>query len=267
MDMVDVYQSKFKTSLALDPQSRFQVYNIRYQVYCQEFAYEDPSEFATPQENDAYDLHSDHCLLTYRPSATPIGCIRLVKTHEDRPDWRLPFEEHCLHAVDRGLFDPHAHPRGSIAEFSRLAITRPFRASVKAPRQSEMERQRTAAVERLGLFLAGISLLVDSPFHFGVAMMETRLATLLARIGIRFQQIGRTIDFHGPRAPFLLRREDAMLHLDQGAHNLMQWIRYELRLPEPAPEIGPQIARIGPQRAARRKSAGVLRLRPKAVRA
>ena len=257
--MIDTFQSNFNMTLARDPQSRYRVYNIRYQVYCQEYRYEQP-DFPTQQETDEYDLYSDHCLLTFKPASLPIGCIRLVKGDDSRPDQLLPYEHCCLHVIDRRRFDPAALPRGAIAEFSRLAITRPFRARCAGVDDlTESQRYRTGAVERFGLFLAGLALLLESDCRYGVAMMESRLARMLARVGIHFEQVGPSIDYHGPRAPFVIRRERILPDLSDDGRQLMAWIRRELGARDPQTAAPPDAARA---RSRRWKADSILPIRP-----
>ena len=236
MDPAQLYASTFRTRLARDAQTHRQIQRLRYQVYCQEFGYEAEADCPNGLESDDYDRQSWHCLLEHRLSG-PVGCIRLVRPQPAASGVPLPFERYCGHALDRRRFDPAEHDPLSLAEFSRLAVKAEFRRRRNDPRQpvgiarpvAEGTHHRSPfPVIPVALFVAGLSLMMASPARYAVAMMEPRLARMLRRFGIRFEPIGRVIEYHGPRGPFLLRRDTAFDALDPHLVAMMALVRSEL---------------------------------------
>ncbi|MDQ2697101.1 MAG: PEP-CTERM/exosortase system-associated acyltransferase [Pseudomonadota bacterium] len=219
------------------PQLREKVFHIRYQVYCKEFNYEDEADCPGQMEKDDYDDHSEHSLLIHRPSGTPVGCVRLVHALRDDPYYPLPFEKYCDHALNRDLFDPLAVPRDKFGEFSRLAVLSSFRRRKDDEHKpiSINENFSLAASGRdnfpfipVGLFLAALSMSLNAGFLYTFAMMEPRLSRLLKRFGILFEQVGEVVDYHGPRGPFIIRREAVMAHLKPEVQDLMLLIDKQL---------------------------------------
>ncbi|CAN0602569.1 unnamed protein product, partial [Ectocarpus sp. 12 AP-2014] len=114
----------FELSLALSEKQKEAVYAVRYNVYCEEFGYEDPDAFKSGMETDSYDAQSIHCLVTHKPSGKPAGCVRLVTVDDQSV---MPMENHCRDALDLDFFKHFEHRRNSISEISRLAVDGHFR--------------------------------------------------------------------------------------------------------------------------------------------
>jgi N-acyl amino acid synthase of PEP-CTERM/exosortase system len=134
------------------------------------------------------------------------GCIRLVLASRDQPELRLPSEKICAGKIDRSTFDPADCPRESIAEISRLVVTREFRRG----RRAESGRDAAAHADvgtpahpprslyvQLGLYLGAIAL----AHRFGIEnllfLIEPRLARHFRRLGFPFQQISGPVECRG----------------------------------------------------------------------
>lgn len=215
-----IFHEYFLPMLATTPEQREQAFRIRYQVYCREFSFERPEEHPDGLETDAYDAQSIHCLLVHQPSSRAAGCVRLVLPDQRDPYTPLPFEKHCMNSLDRSIADPLLANRDAIGEISRLAVIGEFRRRRNEDRTPEGDseaagfsliEQRQFPFIAVGLYLSAASTGMLSGLEGVFAMMEPRLARHLSRYGIRFTQVGQVIDYHGPRAPFYITRDD-LLH-------------------------------------------------------
>lgn len=215
-NIVSAFSDYFELVLANTPELLSFVYNIRYQVYCQEFHYEAEDKCPDGREQDEFDKYSQHCLMIHRETRRPVGCIRLIDPNRNGIAMSLPFETFCPPTPAYDI-NPNQLLRGSFGEFSRLAVTSSFR------RRQEDEKKPLSLPEEIpsdpqgrrsrfpyipvGLFMAGMSMFLNTRMNFAFAMMEPRLVRLLKRFGIVFTQVGNVIDYHGPRAAFVLPRK------------------------------------------------------------
>lgn len=207
--------SFFGFSRASTPEQCSQVYGIRYAVYCREFGYERPEDCQGEEETDPYDRNAHHCLLQHLDSGQPAGCVRLVAPDDPFCEGRLllPVERRFADCLAAGRFHPASFPREQICEISRLAVLSAFRrrrGEEKSPLGDpeglvfRPEEIRAFPLLAVGLFLAATALVGMERRYHVFAMMEPRLARLLARSGLEFQQIGAITDFRGQRAPFYI---------------------------------------------------------------
>lgn len=192
---------------------RDEVYRIRYDVYCDELGWENPSTFPDGRERDAFDPYSLHSLLLHRPSNTYAGCVRLVKVNPEKPDDLLPFERLCAGRLYKDVIDTARLDRLRIGEISRLAVRARFRrrpgehetAEGKLPEQSR-ERERKTPPIAMGLYLAAAASGLITGMEGVFALMEPRLARRLIGYGIAFRQVGDPVEHRGLRAPFYIDR-------------------------------------------------------------
>ena len=213
------------------------VYQIRYQVYCQEFHFEREEDCPSRMENDRYDAHSSHCLLIHEPNKNPVGCVRLIGPDPNNPELPLPFEPFCQNPDYLEILDPKTLPRGSFGEFSRLAVLQTFRRRKSDEKKPvSMPDWKTAStsgrnafpVIPVSLFLAALSMLLHNGFNYGFAMMEPCLARLLRRFEIDFNQIGDVVDYHGPRGPFFISREKILSGFTSEIQSLIEVIYQQI---------------------------------------
>ncbi|MEM6605656.1 MAG: GNAT family N-acyltransferase, partial [Pseudomonadota bacterium] len=90
-NLFDDFYKYFDLSLATTEALQKQVFAVRYSVYCEEFGYENSAEFRDGLEQDTFDEHSIHCLVTHRSSEIPAGCVRLV---QPSANLMMPLEDH-----------------------------------------------------------------------------------------------------------------------------------------------------------------------------
>ncbi|TQV69893.1 PEP-CTERM/exosortase system-associated acyltransferase [Exilibacterium tricleocarpae] len=229
MNPAQHFQRYFDVCKADSRDSQEQAFRIRYQVYCREFGYEAEENCPDGRERDEYDNHSRHSLLIHKGSQHPVGCVRLVEANPLAPELPLPFERHCAAALDRHRFDPDEFLPGQVAEFSRLAVVAGLRRrhsdqgrEINLPQQTLEQRQRRGRfpVIPVSLLLAALSMLMASDADYGVAMLDPQLAQQLRQFGIHFERVGKTIDYQGPRAPYLIHRDNALRYLRDGVGEL-----------------------------------------------
>lgn len=205
----------FSICIANTPKLKEEVFRIRYQVYCEELGYEPLSKFPDHMERDLYDSRAIHCLLQHTPSGLYAGCVRLVLSDSHNPDAKFPFENVC----SDHLIDFNELGRSHFGEVSRLAVISQFRkreGEQKTPgglikfddQQQEQGEQRRSPVIALSLYLAAIGLLVTFEFDYGLTLMEPRLARHLRMVGILSRPIGKAVEFHGKRGPFILNTSE-----------------------------------------------------------
>jgi len=151
------------------------VYRVRYQVYCIECGFENPTNYPHGMEWDKYDPFSIH-FIALNEHGEAVGTVRLIM---DSP-LGFPIEEHCQ--IDSRLELSH---RSRTAEISRLAVTKKSRCP-----EITLGLWRRVYLEskKLGI-------------HYWYAAMERKLQRLLRRFHLVFEQIGAVVDYNGLRVP------------------------------------------------------------------
>ncbi len=233
------FMQEFRFRLADTAQDKFRIYRLRYEIYCEELAYEEPADGFSRLEYDFYDHNALHCLIEHRRTGLAAACTRLVmpEPRSPTPFDRLPMESYG----DRSLTHPYLHPARlpteSYYEISRLAIARAFRPRIKGsevpgitdnPHEFSQEERATFSLLVSGLFLAGYALGCMSNKELAFAMMEPKLPRLLSMSGFHFTKVGDTIDFHGQRSAYCIGREQAEAGMKKELQPLLRYIKNEL---------------------------------------
>lgn len=219
MKPVECFSELFDIRIADKEWMKELAFYIRYQVYAKEFGYEPLNK--AERETDDFDAHSTHCLLIYKPTMRPVGCVRLVGMDPQRPEKQLPYELNCLSVIDKNLFNPDDFLPGQVIEFSRISVLEEFRRKVPGAenrykghvRSSKKVKGINIPVAPVSLFLASLGIMLSSDADYAVAMMEPKMVRLLRRFGMIGESIGESIDYHGWRAPYLLSRDDILKNL------------------------------------------------------
>lgn len=223
MSLLDVFdlgkgfQQHFRIDEARDDTLQDIVFRIRHDVYCVDLGFEP----ARPdgRETDAYDRHSQHCLLrTVKAPHYPIGCTRIVRPDPDDLNKLLPFERTCANAIDRSLIDPSRMDRTRIAEVSRLAVRSVYRrrkGEKDMPAPFVDEHEGSQSMPRfpyipVSLYMGSIALARQAGVHTLFVLTEPRLASHFARLGVRIQQIGAPIEHRGQRVPSMIDVEEVV---------------------------------------------------------
>jgi N-acyl amino acid synthase of PEP-CTERM/exosortase system len=230
----NAFHRYFEVIPALTQELRNVVFNIRFQVYCEELGYEDVARFPDRRERDEYDDSSMHCLLRHRASGAYAGCVRLVLGDSSVPRRPLPVERACGEAIDKTIIDLDKLRPGSYGEISRLAVISAFRKRsgerntpsgiISEASHDPNERRRFPHIA-LGLHLSATAMVINHGLACGLALMEPRLARHLGMFGIHFAQIGSEVQHHGIRAPYQITPSAVYKVLPDDLRHLLEDIR------------------------------------------
>ena len=206
LPLVEVYQKMFQGVIADTPQLQLEAQRLRYQVYCLERNFEDPGQNPGGVERDEYDDHSVHALLLHRDSGSFVGTVRLILHKPGAREGSLPFHKLCQ---DPRLRDPDFLPFETMAEFSRLAISKSFRrrggdgiyGKVSGLEDIAVDPRRVIPHITLGLMTMALQVGITYGIECVCAVAEPPLLRLLARFGIVFKSLGPLVNYHGLRQP------------------------------------------------------------------
>lgn len=229
-ELIAPFQNYFQILIADTPELMERVHRIRYEVFCQEFHFEQEENCPGGLEQDEYDDQAIHCLIMHRSSQLPAGCVRLVQTCVTDPEALLPIERYCAASLAPGETHPSQLSRTSLCEISRLAVSQRFRkrrgesesplgASEEISTDSEVE-YRIFPLLSFTLFLAVLSLSIFTGRRDSLAMMEPWLARHLQMMGFSFRQIGQVTNYHGARAAFHYTLDQALA--DKGRRPILR---------------------------------------------
>ncbi|TLF53014.1 PEP-CTERM/exosortase system-associated acyltransferase [Halomonas urmiana] len=238
--LLERFRSGFRFILAQSKEEKKKIYRLRYDIYCDELGYEEPSDSREKLEYDEHDERSVHCLIEHRRSGKAAGCMRLVlpSPNDDCHDTRLPLQSYAGQSLTHENFHPALLNKKEICEVSRLAIHPSFRRrSIKdkgdAGTHSSREKftqneKKTFSVIVIGLFLATYALVGITYRRHVFAMMEPRLPRLLSMSGFHFTKVGDNINFHGKRSAFYIDQQQAEKEIHAELLPLYRHIQSEL---------------------------------------
>jgi len=205
VDIAELFASFFSIDTTDDVRVREAAWRIRYQVYCVENPFEDPSAQADGMERDEYDAHSKQAVLFYQ-GINPVGCVRLVLPYDRDGVRQLPIKGLLAPEHQRRL---ESYPAASIAEISRYAVSKNFRRRAGEQMYPDVGSLNEADARRLiphislGLFRAVARLAAEHEVTTVCAAMVPALLRLLERFGLDFEPLGPPIEYHGLRQPCL----------------------------------------------------------------
>jgi N-acyl amino acid synthase of PEP-CTERM/exosortase system len=200
------WRYRFQTVLADTPHSRRISFRLRYQVFCEETGFEDPTRFADKLEQDIYDAASTIFLVWDRLTATWAGTMRLVDARKSA----LPSETICwpdpLLDIDRN--------RSGAAEFSRLCIPPEFRRIQQATYFSAAKpggpgQKSAIPVLRqeddeilLRVILGFIAWAQDNGLAHCYFLISSALTRVLKRLHVPLVVAGPEVEHRGMRRPY-----------------------------------------------------------------
>ncbi|MCE5312362.1 MAG: GNAT family N-acetyltransferase [Nitrospiraceae bacterium] len=166
---------------AVTNEELYDVYRLRYRVYCIERGYEDPEDHPYGIETDDYDLHSIHIIGYVK--GTAVGTARLILPNPAG----FPVEKHCNINLRDLCTD-----RNRTAEISRLAV------SCNAIKPENICK----SLVTLGLIRELCSIINQMDIRYVASAMTRSLERMLAKSGIHFTQAGAPVEYHGIRIPY-----------------------------------------------------------------
>jgi N-acyl amino acid synthase of PEP-CTERM/exosortase system len=204
--LLDVYNSYFDSVPVETDEERQLAFRLRYEVYCIEHPFEDPSQNPDGIETDPFDEFALHSLLVHRPSKTVVGTVRLILPRLDDPNVDLPIRNVCRHELL--CHDNPRLPRAKTAEISRFAVSKTYRrrtgddqTTVGGYFSDDSDPRRLIPNISLGLMQSIVAMAAKSRVSHLCAVMEPTLLRLLARLGIHFHNLGPRVQYHGTRQP------------------------------------------------------------------
>jgi N-acyl amino acid synthase of PEP-CTERM/exosortase system len=176
-------------------------YRLRYQVYCLENQFEDPTWCPNNEEIDEYDSRSIHSLLRVKNTQKFIGSVRLILPDQDNFSLSFPVQQICRHSIFTNIRQFHLKKP---AEISRFCISKELKAAADQASTSPGNARNIRNVSSeaiLGLMQAILQMSIEHGVTDLYAIMEPSLLRLLARFGIYFRPIGGLVPYHGIRQP------------------------------------------------------------------
>jgi N-acyl amino acid synthase of PEP-CTERM/exosortase system len=233
-NLAEHFSEYFSLQFANTEALKQKAFQIRYQVFCEEFQYQAKESCPEGLEKDADDDRSLHFLLQHKSSKSSVGCVRLVLPQQQSPNNILPFERVVSKEVEMS-WQPHL--RYNYGEISRLAVTSQFRRragednnpagdllSINDLRNSYYNlEQRKFPVIALSLYLTPISI----AFELGIdlfILMKPRLARNLRSIGIVSHCLSNLFDYHGRQGLFLIKPTEVFQFADSNIQDLLSLI-------------------------------------------
>jgi N-acyl amino acid synthase of PEP-CTERM/exosortase system len=233
-DFTSSYDEYFMVVRATTAAHLKEAHRLRYQVYCIEHAFEDPTQQVGERETDKEDDRAVHTLLVHRRTGEAAGTVRVILPHPGglRP---LPVER-LLDAGGRRQF--RAFPASQTAEVSRFAVSKQFRRRRGEEHYADVgfaESALAGAGERrlmpyitLGLLRGIFRICLEGRISHVAAVMEPPLIRILRRLGLEFEPLGGLVNHHGLRQPCIARLSDLIEHSRDSASLVWQYAAAEL---------------------------------------
>lgn len=216
------FNEQFELIPAVDEFIKQDVYRLRYDVFCEELAYESAQAFPDGLETDVFDSHSLHCLLRHKNSNSWAGCIRVVLPKPES-GLSLPCEK-LFGKLDSTLTPPNSR----VGEVSRLTVSPDFRRRKASTQFSIKKQRRVYPIIPISLYLASSAIALGQGLDYVFTMMEPKLMRHLRSVGIEFTQVGDLIEFNGKRGLYFISREDLLENLKTDYKWLLELARDQL---------------------------------------
>lgn len=215
-----MFDKSFEVFVADHPIAREIHYGIRYQVYCEETGFEDPSRFSNQMEMDQYDDNSVHFIVRSKRTGEWVAGMRLIQEE-------LSLLPTVIANPDLDLSQFGDNPQA--AEVSRLCVLGKYRrssipsnpGSVKLTPVLIDERRREPEI-MLGLLRAAFWYSINFDIKHWVFMAAPSLSRMLNIIALNTRCIGNVIDFHGKRAPHACDMSTFINRLPTKSENLFK---------------------------------------------
>lgn len=233
---------------SISPELLNEICSLRYEVYCVEYGFLDPKNYAHGLECDEYEGRSTH-VAAYNLAGEIVGTVRLVQASDDSQ--KFPWESHCV---------PFEHidlpPPSQSAEVSRLVVHRRYRRrtgdnmggvdrEIESSRNTALiatppctacaltnaairKRRRTNTPQiLLGMYRELYRYSRANGVRYWYAAMERHLANSLGKMGFPFEAIGPATDYYGPVTPYLADLDKVVASLEEHNPLLYAWFHDE----------------------------------------
>lgn len=228
--LVSRFEETYEVLMADTPELLDEVYRLRFHVLC--IQEKGPGLFAEDypdgRETDEYDQQAVHCLLRHRPTGKPVGTARLILTYSGNSGSLLPIERDLADTFYPHVLDPRTLPRGTVAEISRLIITRAFwsegrlRKTVDAADAFDIHTHKIHPI--LGIIVGLNQLAVENGVRHLFGIMKPSLVRMIAPFGLRFHPLGPIVNYHGLRQPHMAIMDEMRTEVTEHSSDLFDII-------------------------------------------
>jgi len=225
---------RFRFGQVIDDDVLKDTFRMRYEVYVDEFGFENKADHPDGLETDEYEKKSIHfaCL---NETDSVVGTIRLV-LHSDKG---FPIE----HATKLNFTGEKPEP-DKTGEISRLTVTKDLRRRKEdgmygvesylkkkeggvlpddGTIPKEMEGRKNPIIV-LGLYQAMFHESLRQGLTHWYMITEKKIFYTLKKYGFLFHQIGEPVQYHGERIPYFANIHELLVNLkqnDSGMYGLM----------------------------------------------
>jgi N-acyl amino acid synthase of PEP-CTERM/exosortase system len=213
----DKYNDTFAVVQARTAAQKKQVFQIRYDVYCEENGLIDPKDKRRKLERDVYDENAAHALLIHRPSGRAVGTVRTIFPDENCLLQSFPLQEVCDHP-----FLLQKDRMETICEVSRLCMIKDFRRRERdgkilpayySPDDNKNENvlfRRVIPYAPLGLLQASFDAALSARVVDCISVFDFEQLHALEMIGLKYRILGPQIGYMGQRQPIVFNIKNAL---------------------------------------------------------
>ncbi|WP_394707101.1 PEP-CTERM/exosortase system-associated acyltransferase [uncultured Desulfobacter sp.] len=225
---------RFRFGQAIDDDVLKDTFRMRYEVYVDEFGFEDEADHPDGLETDEYEKESIHfaCL---NETDSVVGTIRLV-LHSDKG---FPIE----HATKLNFTGEKPEP-DKTGEISRLTVSKDLRRRKEdgmygvesylkkkeggvLPDDGTIPKKmagRKNPIIVLGLYQVMLHESLRQGLTYWYMITEKKIFYALKKYGFLFHQIGEPVQYHGERIPYFADIHELLVNLkqtDAGMYNFL----------------------------------------------
>ena len=221
------YFRSFQVKFNQDEALMRRIYQLRYQIYCQERGFLPTADYPDGLESDPYDAQAAH-FCSFNLKNELVGYVRLVRPNGLQT---FPFQSHCPILLEGVTLPP---PLES-GEVSRLMVHPNYRRrrgdtmagvnlqSEKGTPEHEMRSQSPQILLSLYRQIYGFSR--TDGVRYWYAAMERYLAQVLIHLDFGFHQIGLQTDYYGPVSPYLADLYETEKRVGKSHPELLDWMQ------------------------------------------
>ena len=218
-NIITPFNEYFEMVPALSDELKNEAYKLRYQVYCVETGFENPSDHPGEIETDDFDDSSVHYLIRHRKTGSYAATTRLILPNNNNLDKPFPIELFSNIDNTEELQDKQ---RRFMAEASRFCVSKDFKkrkgdsaASLTGispdwEKKTQAEERRTYPHLSIALYACLIRMSHENDVKYWYAVMEPALIRFFTTLGIYFIGIGPVTDYHGMRRPCVIKVSDLL---------------------------------------------------------
>lgn len=229
--------TRFRVIPAITDELRDEVFRIRHEVFCEDFALFEPRP--DRRETDEFDERAVLLLLRNAVTREYVGCVRVVTGRRNDPAALLPFESVCRDLIDKKILDLDKLPRDHVGEVSRLGVIGKYRrrkgeASFPVPIETAADEAGHTPERRqfpyilTSLYLGAYAIAQREHIQYLFTFTELRLLNHLNKLGVPLNVIGASIQHKGLRVPAVVNVFSLVSRLNPFVRALYEQITQEI---------------------------------------